>query len=100
MTLDTDASDYQLGCCLQQDQPDGSRLLIGYWSRSLDDAQKNYHTTENECLAIVWSILLLRPYLEGVQFTVRTDHHALRWVLAGSRTESHGRLERWRLRLL
>ncbi len=29
-----------------------------------------------------------------------TDHHALRWVLSCSRTESHGRLERWRLRLL
>ena len=99
-TLDTDASEHQVGCCLMQEQPNGDRLPVGYWSRSLNDAERNYSTTEKECLAVVWAVLLLRPYLEGVQFTVRTDHHSLRWVLAGTRTESHGRLERWRLRLL
>ncbi len=80
-TLDKDASDGQLGCCLHQDQPTGDRLLIGYWSRSLTSAERNYSTTDKECLAVGWSVLLLRPYLEGVQFTVRTDHHALRWSL-------------------
>jgi RNase H-like domain found in reverse transcriptase/Reverse transcriptase (RNA-dependent DNA polymerase) len=62
-TLDTDASDHQLGCCLQS-QPDGSKRPVGYWSRGLTSAEKNYSTTEKECLAIVWAILHLRPYLE------------------------------------
>jgi hypothetical protein len=29
-TLDTDASDHQLGCCLLQQQPDGTQKPIGY----------------------------------------------------------------------
>jgi RNase H-like domain found in reverse transcriptase len=45
MGLDTDASDFQLGCCLLQLQPDGKPLPLGYWSRTLKSAEKNYSTT-------------------------------------------------------
>jgi RNase H-like domain found in reverse transcriptase len=96
--LDTDASDLQIGSCLCQEHPDGLRHPIGYWSRSLNAAERNYSTTEKECLAIVWAILTLRPYLEGQRFLVRTDHHSLRWVL--NLADAQGRLARWRLRLL
>ena len=77
-TLDTDASEYQLGCCLLQEQPDGALHPIGYWSRTLTSAEKNYSSTEKECLAIVWAVQHLRPYLEGQRFTIRTDHDALK----------------------
>jgi hypothetical protein len=96
--LDTDAFDGQIGCCLSQEHPDGLRHPNGYWSRSLNPAERNYSTTEKEYLAIVWAILTLRPYLEGPRFLIRTDHHSLRWVL--NLADAQGRLARWRLRLL
>ena len=96
-TLDTDASEYQLGCCLLQEQPDGALHPIGYWSRTLTSAEKNYSSTEKECLAIVWAVQHLRPYLEGQRFTIRTDHDALKWLL--NLRDPRGRLARWSLRL-
>ena len=97
ITIDTDACAYQVGCVLLQEQEDQTVKPIGYWSRSLTDAERRYDTTQRECLAVVWAILLLRPYLEGTRFTIRTDHSALKWLL--NLADSSGRLARWRLRL-
>ena len=95
--LDTDASAYQLGCVLLQEQDDNEFRPVGYWSYSLNPAERNYSATERECYAVVWAITSLRPYIEGTKFNVRTDHDALRWLM--SLTDSSGRLTRWRLRL-
>jgi hypothetical protein len=96
-TLDVDACDYQIGACLLQQQDDGKLLPCGYYSRTLNGAERNYSTPEKECLAVVWATLLLRPYLEGTSFTVRSDQVALKWLL--SFKDPSGRLARWRLRL-
>jgi RNase H-like domain found in reverse transcriptase len=97
-TLNTDASQNQIGCCLFQEQPDGSKYPVVYWSMGLTSTDKSYSTTEKECLAIVWAILQLRPYLDGKRFFIRTDHNSLRWVL--NLAAAQGRLARWILRLL
>ncbi|CAN8073881.1 unnamed protein product [Agarophyton chilense] len=96
--LDTDASDVQVDFSLQQEQESPKNYRpIGYWSRTLTSAERNYSTTEKECLATVWSVLTLRPYLEGTRFAIRTDHDSLRWLL--NITDASSRLARWRLRL-
>jgi hypothetical protein len=61
--LDIDESAEQIICCLFQEHADGNKHPIGFWSKTLNAAERNYSTTEKECLAIVWAILQLRPYI-------------------------------------
>lgn len=72
-------------------------MPIDYWSRS-SDAKCWYDTTHKEVLAVVWSVLMLRPYLERSHSKVRADHQALRQIR--DLKESTGCLAKWRLRLL
>jgi transposase InsO family protein len=95
--IDTDASDGQIGCVLQQKDDEGQYHPLGYWSRQLNAAERNYSATEKEALAIVWAVTHLRPYLERTHFVVRTDHSSLQWLL--SIAGENPRLVRWRLRL-
>lgn len=96
-TVKTDACDRQVGCVLLQEHSYGTTRLVGYWSRSLNKAEKAYDTTHRECLAVVWAVLMLRYYLEGARFTIRTNHDALRWIL--NMADATGKLARWRLHL-
>lgn len=96
-SVDTDASDAQIGCVLLQTHEDGQRYPIGFWSRVMSSTERNYSTTEKECLAVVWAFQTLRQYLQGVRFTLHTDHQPLNWIL--NLTGSSGRLARWRLRI-
>ena len=97
-SVDTDACEYQIGCALMQLHEDGKRYPIGFWSRSLTPAEKNYSVGEKECLVVVWAIQLLRPYLERSHFDLYTDHQALKWMM--DMTDASFRLARWRLRLM
>ena len=91
-----DASEIAFGAVLTQDSEDGEHPIVCV-SRILTSTEKNYTTTEKECLAMVWTIKKLKPYLEGYKFTVVTDHSALRWLcnLKGPT----GWLARWALQL-
>lgn len=90
-------STYQLGCRLLQEQPYGTLRPIGCWFYSRNNTKRNFHATEQECHAVIWAITSRRLYIERTRFTIRTNHHALRWLM--NLTQSSGRLTRWRLRL-
>ena len=77
--LQTDASNDGLGAVLVQEF-DGIEHPIAYISRQLNKAEKNYMTTEQECLAVVWACKAFEPYLIDSPFTIITDHAALQWL--------------------
>lgn len=52
-----------------------------YWSRYFNNAERAYYTTHKEILAVVWTVLLLRPYMVGAWFKIQPDHDALGWIL-------------------
>ena len=91
-----DASDFAVGAVLGQ-KIDGKNYVIFYASKTLNQAQKNYDTTEKEMLAVVYSFEKFRPYLLGSKVIVFTDHAAIKYLLA--KKESKPRLIRWVLLL-
>ena len=90
--LDTDASSFGIGAVLSQIQDDQERV-IAYFSKSLSKAERNYCVTRRELLAVVMSIKHFHHYLYGVNFTVRTDHGALTWLMRFKNPE--GQIGRW-----
>lgn len=91
-----DASLVAAGAVLTQ-KFEGEKKVIRYFSKKFTRPETNYSATERECLAVILSVEKFRPYIDGVKFTVVTDHAALKWLM-GLKDPS-GRLARWAIRL-
>ncbi|KAM1152014.1 hypothetical protein EV1_034327 [Malus domestica] len=91
-----DASDYAIGVVLGQ-RRNKQPHVIHYASRTLNDAQLNYSTTEKELLAVVFALDKFRSYLLGIKVIVYSDHAALKYLL--TKKKAKPRLIRWMLLL-
>ncbi|GKD69483.1 reverse transcriptase domain-containing protein [Tanacetum coccineum] len=91
-----DASDFALGAVLGQRHEKHFRP-IHYASKTMNEAESRYTTTEKEMLAVVYAFEKFRSYLVMNKCTVYTDHSALSFSVA--KKDSKARLLRWVLLL-
>nr|CAN83985.1 hypothetical protein VITISV_018004 [Vitis vinifera] len=69
-----DVSDFAIGVVLGQREY-GKHYVIYYASKTLNEAQRNYTTTEKELLAIVFALDKFRAYLQDAKARL------IRWIL-------------------
>ena len=67
--------------------------MVYYASKTLNEAQRNYTTTEKELLAVVYALDKFRAYLVGSFIVIFTDHSTLKYLL--TKQDAKARLIRW-----
>ncbi|GJY64391.1 reverse transcriptase domain-containing protein [Tanacetum coccineum] len=91
-----DANDYAVGAVLGQRIEKKFRPIY-YASKTMNNAQEHYTTTEKELLAVVYAFDKFRSYLIMSKIVVYTDHSALKYLF--SKQDAKPRLIRWVLLL-
>ncbi|CAM4672505.1 unnamed protein product [Lepidochelys olivacea] len=81
---------------MQEDEK-RERQPIVYLSKKLLPREQHYADIEKECLAMVWALKKLEPYLFRRHFTVYTDHSPLTWL--HQMKGANAKLLRWSLLL-
>ena len=90
-----DASDYAVGAVLGQ-RKNRKVHAIYYASKTLNEAQVNYATTE-ELFAVVFAFENFRSYIVNSKVIVYTDHVAIKYLL--TKKDAKPRIIRWILML-
>ena len=74
------ASDLAIGAILGQ-REEGKPYVVYYTSKTLNNAQRYYTTTEKELLEVDYALDKFRAYLVGSNIIIFTDHLALKYLL-------------------
>nr|GFA42785.1 reverse transcriptase domain-containing protein [Tanacetum cinerariifolium] len=91
-----DASDYAVGAVLGQRVEKHFRPIY-YASKTMNQAETNYTTTEKEMLAVVYAFEKFCSYLIMNKSIVNTDHSALKYLF--TKKDAKARLLHWILLL-
>ena len=91
-----DASDLVVGAVLGQ-RVEGKSYVVYYANKTLNEAQRNYTTTEKELKAMVYALDKFSAYLIGSDIIIFTDHSSLKYLL--TKQNAKARLIRWILLL-
>nr|GFC72821.1 reverse transcriptase domain-containing protein [Tanacetum cinerariifolium]GFC75791.1 reverse transcriptase domain-containing protein [Tanacetum cinerariifolium] len=88
-----DASDFAVGAALGQRIEKHFRP-IHYASKTMNQAETNYTTTEKEMLAVVYAFKKFHSYLIMNKSIVYTDHSALKYLFAKKDAKAPDHLSR------
>jgi len=77
--LETEASGYATGAVLSQLCNDGKWHPVGFTSKGLDSAKRNYEVHDKELLSVIQGLKEWRHVLEGTEHTIEimNDHRNL-----------------------
>ncbi|GFT65300.1 retrovirus-related Pol polyprotein from transposon 17.6 [Trichonephila clavipes] len=70
----TDASNYALEAVLLKGE-DKEEHPVEFASRLLNPSERNYSTTKQEALPVVWALNKFKSYIDGVSINVASDHN-------------------------
>ena len=79
--METDASYNGISAVLSQLQPNADWKMVSAYSRGLAKSERNEAPIFLEAMAIVFGLAKNRDLLEGLPFSLVTDHEALQWFL-------------------
>ena len=76
-----DASDFAMGAVLGQRTKKMIKAIY-YASKTFNEAQENYSTTEKEMLAMVFACEKFKPYILRSHVIIHTNHVEIRYLMA------------------
>lgn len=93
--LETDASAHTVAGVLsvRKENGEGKEELqpVEFVSKTLNDTQTRWSTTEREAYAIIYALLKFDPVIRGRNIRVYTDHKSLEWL----KKSEKGKISRW-----
>ena len=86
------SDDYAMGVVLGQ-RTERIFKVIYYSSKTFNEAQENYTTTEKEMLPMVFAYKKFKPYILESRVIIHTDHAAIKYIM--TKKEAKPRLIKW-----
>jgi len=86
--VEADSSDFVTGAVLSQQSPEDDKWHpISFYSKSLNNVERNYEIHDKEMLAIIQALEEWRHFLEELQhkFEIWTDHKNLKYFMTAKK---------------